>query len=178
MDDLPAIVQKRMAQGFSDRAESDDIEELAVARAQPRPHMALPHRFGIGDGVSGDGEDRLRIAGSEGTGLGDGVVERGIDRARADRAIDRERVLAPRGFHGVGQGLFQIGAEWRERVLAQRHARRHRVSAALEQQAFPNRAPHRPAEIDPGDRTARARAGAVRQQRDGKGRTAETLSNT
>ena len=87
----------------------------------------------------------------------------------------KERIDAARGRDRGAERVFEIGAERRERVLPQRHARRHGVAAALDQQTFAHRLAHRAAEIDAGDRAARAGADAARLERDREGRTAEPL---
>ena len=74
------------------------------------------------------------------------------------------------------QRAFHIGAEFRQSLLAQRHARGHGVAAALHQQSVLHRLTHRPAEIDAGDGTARAGAEAARLQRNGESRPREFFS--
>ena len=73
------------------------------------------------------------------------------------------------------QRVLHIGAEFRELLLAQGHARGHGVAAALHQQAVGDRLPHRLAEIDAADRAARAGADAAGLERDRKRRPREFL---
>ena len=61
----------------------------------------------------------------------------------------------------------------RQRALAQRHACRHGVAAAFDQQAFGDGAAHGAADIDAGDGAARAGADAAGLERNRKCRSAE-----
>ena len=82
--------------------------------------------------------------------------------------------LARRAMSTSGASAsFQEGTKLRQRAFAQRHAGRHRVAAALDQQSLDDGAAHRTADIDAGDRTARAGADAAWLKRNGKGRPAE-----
>ena len=98
-----------------------------------------------------------------------------VGAGRADRAVDQQRLIGRAAATSAPSALFEIGAEARQRVLAQRHAGRHGVAAALDQQALGDRLAHHAAEIDAGDRAARAGADAARLERDRKGRPAEPL---
>src|SRR5882724_6292523 len=65
---LAARGQERLAERTIERAKRDRVERATVAGAQPHPHMRVADRIGIGDGVRGKSEDRLRIARTEGPG--------------------------------------------------------------------------------------------------------------
>ena len=86
-----------------------------------------------------------------------------------------QRIVAPRRRDRVAERLFEESAERRQRVLAQRDARRHGMAAALDQQPLAHRLPHDAAEIDAGDRAARAGADAAGLERNREGRPAEPL---
>ena len=60
-----------------------------------------------------------------------------------ERAVDQQRVFAPRRLDRVAQRLLEIGAERRELVRRERDAGRHGVAAALDQQAARDRVAHR-----------------------------------
>ena len=121
-------------------------------------------------------DHRLRIAGAERPGA--------LDHARRARRSRRAALTAPSikspfvrraastSAPSVASRNARNGAE---RGLAQRHAGRHGVAAALDQQALGHGAPHRAADIDAGDRAARAGADAARLERNGKCRPAEFL---
>ena len=84
-------------------------------------------------------------------------------------------LLGPRRGHALGQFVFEISAEFGKRAVLDRDAGRHGMTAALEQQALGDGAPHGLAEINAQNGAARAGAGAARLERNGKGRTIEPL---
>ena len=104
----------------------------------------------------------LRIGRPERPGAVQHVGEFHGHAARADGAIDEQLVLVTGIGDVLGQRAFHEGAKLRELFLAQRHARGHGMAAALHQQFFLHRLPHRLAEIDARDRAARAGADAAR----------------
>ncbi len=107
----PRLATQRLPELLPDGAEGDGIDGAAVAGLQAGPHMGLADLLGIGDGVGGQRDHRLGIAGAERAGAGDGRVKLGIRRPRGQRAVDQERIVAPRRFHRGAQRLFEIGAE-------------------------------------------------------------------
>ena len=126
--------------------------------------------------VAGQREDRLGIAGAERPGALDRVDQLGgWRRPRVTAPSIEQRAVAPRRLDAGRERLLEIGAELAERAVPQREARRHGVAAALDQQALGHRLAHRAAEIDAGDRAARAGAGAARLERDGERRPTEPL---
>ena len=113
--------------------------------------MVLADRIGVNQRVRRQRQHRLGIAGAEGTGARQQFAQREIGAAGGDRAVDLERGLAAGRFDVLRERLLEEGAERGERVLAQRHAGRHGMAAALQQQAFTHRLAHRAAEIDAGN---------------------------
>ena len=87
----------------------------------------------------------------------------------------RGSIGAPRDFDVGAERRLEERPQRRERILAQRHARRHRMAAALDEQALGYGATHRAPDIDAGNGTARAGADAAGFQRDRKSWTAEFL---
>src|SRR6201982_3332138 len=67
MHGSPAALPERVPELLSGGAKRDGVDDRAVAGAQPRTHMGLPHLFGIDEGVGGKRDHRLRIAGAERT---------------------------------------------------------------------------------------------------------------
>ena len=118
---------------------------------------------------------RLRIAGAERARPRDARHRLAGGTGGAESAVDQQRILAARGSHVRGERTFEVGAERRERILAQRDAGRHGVAAALEQEPLAHRLPHHAAEIDTGDRAARTGSDAARLERDRKRRPAVAL---
>ena len=96
-------------------------------------------------------------------------------RRRGQRAVDQQRILAPRRLDRGRERILEIGAEGAERVLAQRDAGRHGVAAALDQQPVAHGLAHRAAEIDARDRAAGAGADAAGLERDRESGPAEPL---
>ena len=132
----PRFSHQRIAERLAGGAERDRVEHRAVARAQPRAHMRLPDLLGVGDRVrraartpARDG--RRRTARRARCRFSIATV--GAARAETAPSIS-SAVLVPRLLDGLVQRLLQIGAERRELVRRNRHAGRHRVAAALDQQ--------------------------------------------
>ena len=96
----PRFAEQRLAELLPDRAECDGVDGAAVAGLQPGAHMGLADLLGIGDGVGGQRDHRLRIAGAERAGAGDGRDKLGIGRPRGQRAVDQQRIVAPRRLDG------------------------------------------------------------------------------
>ena len=122
---------------------------------------------------AGSAITRLGIAGAERAGALDQRDEIGIGGRRAHGAVDHEAIRAAGDLHVGARRRFEKGAQRRERVLAQRHARGHGVTAALGEQAFGDGAAHRAADIDAEDRAAGAGADAAGLKRDRESRPAE-----
>ena len=157
-------------------AERDGVDDRAVAGAQPRAHMGLPDLVGIDEGVGGERDHRLRIAGAEGTRARDRRHDVAVGGGGGDRSVDQQRILAPRRLDRAGERIFEIGAEG-----AQRDPSRSVTPAAmawpppLRRRPVGHRLAHRAAEIDARDRAAGAGADAARLERDGEGRPSEPL---
>ena len=92
---LPAALEQRIAELLAGGAERDRIDGRAVARAQPNANMRLPDRLRIRDGVPGQRDHRLRVAGAERPGAVDGREELEIGRRRADAFTSAFKELDP-----------------------------------------------------------------------------------
>ncbi len=66
-----ATLRERGAELLSDRAKRDGIDDRAVARAQAHAHVRLADLLDIGDGVGGQRDHRLGVAGAERAGARD-----------------------------------------------------------------------------------------------------------
>src|SRR4029453_1075323 len=89
--------------------------------------------------------------------------------------VDQQRILAPRRLDRRRKRILEMGAEGRERVPAQRDARRHGVAAALEEEARAYGLPHRATEVDARDRPAGTGAKAAGLERDRESGASEAL---
>ena len=77
-------------------------------------------------------------------------------RVRRQRRVDLEARFGARLGHRFAEPLLEKGAPVAEPLARERHARRHRMPAALDRDPRFDRRPHRPAEIDAHDRAAGA----------------------
>ena len=174
--DWPRLCASAHPQFLPGRAKRDGVDGRAVARAQPRAHVRLPDLFGIDQGVGGQRNHRLRIAGAERTRARDRRHHLAVGRRGCHRAVDHERILAPRRFDRRRERVLEIS---RGRQLSE--SLRSVTPAAM---AWPPPLIRMPgahgladgaAEVDARDRTAGAGADAARLERDGEGRPAEPL---
>ena len=171
----PRLARERRAELLAGGAERDDIDGRAVAAAQAGAQVRLAGLLHIGELMAGEHQHRLRIAGAERPGArdrGDGFEIGGAGR---QGAIDQQPIRSARRRDRGAQPVFQIGAKRTERIAPERHPGRHGMAAALEQQPLAHRLAHRAAEIDAGDRAARAGADAALPERDRERRPAEAL---
>ncbi len=119
--------------------------------------------------MAGQGEERLGRARAIGAGGLEAMDELRRGRVRRQRRVDLEAAFSARSCHGLAEPLFEEGAPIAEPIAHERHARRHRMSAALDRDAGFDRRAHRPAKIDPGDRPAGAgRMPAHEGEREGR----------
>src|SRR4029079_959495 len=95
------------------------------------------------------------IAGAERTCAIDEIE--GIQRsaARGDGAVDPQGVIAACGFDPIVQLRLEERAEGSEIALLERDAGRHRMAAALDEQAFDHRFPDGATEVHTRDRPPR-----------------------
>ena len=85
------------------------------------------------------------------------------------RRVDLEARVGAGARDRLGEPLLEEGAPFAQPRLSMRHARRHRVAAALDEQPRLDRGAHRLAEIDAGDRAAGPdRMSAGEGQREGR----------
>ena len=172
----PAALQQRGAELLAGRAERDRVDRrrrrrraAARGRATARPPR---HRPACGPGTRAPAPDCRRRTARPGRGrvTASTSAPAALSAPSISSASSRRAAVT-----AAASACFEVGAERRQRVLAQRDARRHGVAAALEQQPLADRLPHHAAEIDAGDRAARAGADAARLERDRKRRAAEAL---
>src|SRR5262249_59635830 len=71
VDGLATSLLERHPKLLSGGAKCDGIDDRTIARTQSCPHVRLADRFGIDQAMRGKCNDRLGVAGAEGTGAGD-----------------------------------------------------------------------------------------------------------
>jgi hypothetical protein len=89
MQRLSARCQKRPAEIAIGGAKSDTLDRRSVGRDQRNPQMAVAHLVGKAQAMRRKNEYRIRVAGTERTGLRHEIDEVGARTPSRDRRIDR-----------------------------------------------------------------------------------------
>ena len=173
MHGWPRCCGQRVAERLADRAKRDGVDDRAVAGLEPHAHMRLPDFVGIDELMRRQRDHRLGIAGAERAGA---VEHRGQfrrHRPRADGAVDEQLVVVARSRDIAAPARFQKARNSASLSLRSVTPAAMAWPPPLISSPAGDRLTHRLAEIDAGDRAARAGADAARLERDRERRPAE-----
>ena len=158
-------MRRRAEQGLAERgfglAEGDRFQAPAVIARNDRADMALADHVGLDDPHRPGGDARRGPAHAVGAAAVERRHQIGRYPARGEQRVEQQRTRAERAGDGLRQTLVEEIGERLDPVGGDRQPRRHGVPAARDEQAGILRREHRRAEIDAGDRAARALAHAV-----------------
>ena len=148
MQRLASMFKKCVAKFAAYRTKCDAIEDRAIARLESYAQMRFADDIGINQLMRRQRNQRLRVSCAKRPRTIERCDEFRRHGARADSAVDEQFIGVTCIRDRACESGFDIGAEFRKALFPQRHAGRHCVATALEQNPFGHGLPHDFAEID------------------------------
>src|SRR5690349_15996676 len=153
MQGMIALAEQHFAQIAPERAEGDRLEAASIRCNERTADMIAASTIGKEDAMRGQREERVGIAGAIGSRLLEKLDQVEVHGPGRQRAIEFER--APRRkLDRMRQAPRKERPELADARYLDRETRRHRVAAALDEEARLERLPHSAAQIHSGDRAA------------------------